>query len=101
MGEYAEAEIEREMLEAAGLDERRDPAPARTAFADRDLQEFARQAGLRVSAPSPHHLQVRKGGEVVAEWWPGRGTTRAGGRRGRRCREVADFIRWIKSEGRI
>jgi hypothetical protein len=44
---------------------------------------------------------LREGGEVVAEWWPGRGTTRAGGRRGRRCREVADFIRWIKSEGRI
>lgn len=58
MGEYAEMEIERQMREYAEEQMGKDPAPARTAFANKDLQAFARDMGLRLSAPSPHHLQV-------------------------------------------
>lgn len=99
MGEYAEMEIERQMREMAGLpdDDDRDPAPARTAFADLDLQAFARDMGLRLSAPSPHHLQIRQDGKVFAEWWPSKGTTRMDGANGPKCRSVAALIRWLKS----
>lgn len=72
-------------------------APARVAFADPALQEFAKDAGLKLSAPSPHHLQVRQDGAVFAEWWPSKGTTRMDGKPGPRCRTVAEFIDWLQS----
>lgn len=97
MGEYAEMEMERQMREFAEEQMGKDHALARTAFADKDLQAFARDMGLRLSAPSPHHLQIRQDGKVFAEWWPSKGTTRMDGRNGPRCRDVAALIRWLKS----
>lgn len=100
MGEYAEMYMEQQMREAADdaiREAEKNAAPARTVFTDETLQAFAKEAGLRLSAPSPHHLQVRQDGALFAEWWPGKGTTRADGKRGPRCRTVADFIEWLKS----
>lgn len=101
MGEYAKLYMEQQMLEAAAEKMRRFQrevdAPARVAFADPELQEFAKDAGLKLSAPSPHHLQVRQDGAVFAEWWPSKGTTRMDGKPGPRCRTVAEFIDWLQS----
>lgn len=53
--------------------------------------------GLAVRQPSPHHFQVMRGSKVFAEWWPSRGTTRAAGQPGPKCRDVARLVAWLRS----
>ena len=53
--------------------------------------------GLELREPSPHHLQVTRGGKVFAEWWPSRGTTMHAHQRGPRCADSSAFVRWLRS----
>jgi hypothetical protein len=49
---------------------------------------------LVVHQPSAHHVQIRRDdGSIVAEWWPSKGTTMAGGVRGPKCTSETAFIK--------
>jgi len=52
--------------------------------------------GFEVREPSPHHVQVRRSGKVLAEWWPSKGTTMSAQQRGPRCADAAAFLRWLR-----
>ena len=64
---------------------------------DRRPRDYASDSKLVILTPSEHHLQLRQDGKVFAEWWPSKGTTMTEGRRGRRCRTVAEFIDWLNT----
>mgnify|MGYP003522635858 FL=1 len=61
-------------------------------------QEATEDMGLTVSRPSPHHVQFRDDEDkVVANWWPGKGTTTTGeNTRGPKCQTGEDVIAWLK-----
>jgi len=43
------------------------------------------------------HVQFRQDGKVLADWWPGKGTTMMDGKRGPACVTGEDVVAWIKS----
>ncbi len=53
--------------------------------------------GLTIMRPSPHAVQFRRNGKVLAEWWPGKGTTMANGRRGPVCKDGDELVGWLES----
>lgn len=53
--------------------------------------------GLSVRKPSQHHVQIMSGRKVFAEWWPSRGTTRANGQAGPRCRDEVRLVAWLRT----
>lgn len=52
---------------------------------------------LSIRTPSPHQVQVMQDGKVLADWWPGKGTTMMDGKRGPKCKTAAQVIR-LRSE---
>ncbi len=43
------------------------------------------------------HVQLLEGTSIVAEWWPGKGTTMRGSKRGPLCATGEDLIAWLRS----
>lgn len=43
------------------------------------------------------HVQLLEGTNILAEWWPGKGTTMRGGKRGPLCSTGEDLIAWLRS----
>lgn len=51
---------------------------------------------LTVRTPSAHQIQVMQDGKVFADWWPGKGTTMADGKRGPKCKNAAQVVAWLR-----
>ena len=43
------------------------------------------------------HVQFMQDGKVLADWWPGKGTTMMDGKRGPACMRGEDVIAWLKT----
>lgn len=91
MGEYAEQYMHQQMREYAAEQAAQHGHESLDA-----LKTFASAHDMTVTRPSQYHVQVREDGKVVAEWWPSKGTTMAGGRRGPRCHTESDVVEWMK-----
>lgn len=68
-----------------------------TGVDDQAWRSEVMRMGLAVREPSPHHVQVMRGGKVLAEWWPSRGTTMHRQARGPRCSDSSAFLRWLRT----
>ena len=95
MGEYAEQYMHQQMREYAA-EQAAEQAAQHEHESLNALKDFAHIHDMTVTRPSQYHVQVREDGKVVAEWWPSKGTTMAGGRRGPRCRTEGDVVAWMK-----
>ena len=61
-------------------------------------QEAAELMGLTITRHNAgRHVQLREGTSILAEWWPGKGTTMRGGKRGPLCATGEDLIAWLRS----
>jgi len=57
----------------------------------------AADMGLTIRRPSDHQVQFLQDGKVLADWWPGKGTTMMDGKRGPRCATGDAVIAWLKT----
>lgn len=62
-----------------------------------DLRRYAELVKLTVHTPSDSHVQVRKGGKVVLDWWPSTHKTRTGNKRGPDCMTAGEVVEFLKS----
>jgi len=60
-------------------------------------QEAIEDMDLHVMRPSEHQVQFRQEGKVLADWWPSKGTTMSGGKRGPVCKTGDAVVAWLKS----
>ena len=61
-------------------------------------QEAAELMGLTITRHNDgKHVQLLEGTSILAEWWPGKGTTMRGGKRGPLCATGEDLIAWLRS----
>ena len=72
-----------------------DPADRSDSLAG--LREYAEVVKYSVHTPSDSHVQVRKGGKVLLDWWPTTHKTRTGNKRGPDCASAADVVEFLKS----
>jgi len=61
------------------------------------LKQELKDMGCELKTPSPHHYQVRQDGEVLADWWPGKGTTMSAGKHGPKCKTPDQFLEWLRT----
>ena len=61
------------------------------------LKQELKDMGCELQTPSPHHTQIRQDGEVLADWWPSKGTTISEGKRGPKCSTPEAFLEWLRS----
>lgn len=66
---------------------------------ERDNRVDAAQSGLPTSSDdvffgwvNEFHAQAIFCGKVIAQWWPSRGSTMVGQRKGPRCATASDFV---------
>lgn len=62
-----------------------------------ELREYAEIVKHSVHTPSDSHVQVRKGGKVLLDWWPTTHKTRTGNKRGPDCASATDVVQFLKS----
>lgn len=61
-------------------------------------QEATELMGLTIKRHNAgKHVQLLEGTIILAEWWPGKGTTMRGGKRGPLCATGEDLIAWLRS----
>jgi len=61
-------------------------------------QEATELMGLTITRHNAgKHVQLHEGTSILAEWWPGKGTTMRGGKRGPLCATGEDLIAWLRS----
>lgn len=61
-------------------------------------QEATELMGLTIKRHNAgKHVQLLEGTSILAEWWPGKGTTMRGGKRGPLCATGEDLIAWLRS----
>lgn len=54
-----------------------------------------RDPDLQLQIHTPHHYQIRFEGKVLVDWWPGKGTTMVGGKKGPICRTEDQLLSWL------
>lgn len=90
----SECEEEMETERAADRPSRR---RARAKVDEQAWRSEVVRMGLTIREPTPHCVQVMRGGKVFAQWWPGKGSTMHAYRRGLRCMDSAAFVRWLRT----
>lgn len=61
-------------------------------------QEATEIMGLTITRHNAgRHVQLLEGTSILAEWWPSKGTTMRGGKRGPLCATGEDLIAWLRS----
>lgn len=70
------------------------PSDAEVSWLRAQLEEI--DETLSLIQHSPWHFQIRQGKEVLADWWPSKGTTMAKQSHGRTCSTVQELLSWLQ-----
>ena len=54
--------------------------------------------GLTLNPNGPYGFHIRRDCKVIAQWWPSGGKTMLGQRRGKRCFNGEQLVRWLQDE---